>query len=112
MDHSLHYSIKSSDQITLSENEKKMFNLGQQDIDELIQDEKRMEKEREIMRINEESGRRLPPIENYEKERINDNKKRQLNRSESTLRSNSAPKLATRKIRRRIICSIEGNEIT
>lgn len=71
-----------------------MLNIGPEDIKQLIDDEKKMEKEREIARINEDIGKRLPPLENFEKERVNENKKRVINRSESTMRSKFGAKVA------------------
>lgn len=53
----------------------------------MIEEEARVEKEREIIRINEEAGRRIPPESLLEKEKINENNKRTSNRGEPTLRS-------------------------
>lgn len=73
------------------------LNIGREEINNLIEDEKRIEKEREFARINDELGRRLPPKESFEKERLNKNKKRIINRSESTLRSKFDAKIAATK---------------
>lgn len=71
-----------------------MLKIGIDDLKKIQLDEEKMNKEREIMRINEDSGKRLSPLENYEKERVNENNKRTINRGESTLRSKFGAKIA------------------
>lgn len=88
------HTIKIIEELELSKAEMDMLNIGKEDIKNLVVNEKRMEKEREIMRINEESGNQLRPIEEHERECINENKKRILNRSELTLRSKFGAKIA------------------